>query len=64
MLKAIVQREILEYLMSSKFLIGLGLTIVQQIVQGHHGEIRVAESESGGACFDIRFNGYDEGGEP
>jgi len=33
-------------------------------VQGHHGEIRVAESESGGACFDIRFNGYDEGGEP
>ena len=28
MLKAIVQREILEYLKSSKFLIGLGLTIV------------------------------------
>ena len=28
MLKAIIQREILEYLMSSKFLIGLGLTIV------------------------------------
>ncbi|MHC4727419.1 MAG: ABC transporter permease [Planctomycetota bacterium] len=28
MLKAIVQREILEYLMSSKFLIGLGLTLV------------------------------------
>ena len=27
MLKAIVQREILEYLMSSKFLIGLGLTV-------------------------------------
>ena len=27
MLKAIVQREILEYLMSSKFLIGLGLAI-------------------------------------
>ena len=28
MLKAIIQREILEYLMSSKFLIGLGLTVV------------------------------------
>ncbi len=28
MLKAIIQREILEYLMSSKFLIGLGLTMV------------------------------------
>jgi ABC-type transport system involved in multi-copper enzyme maturation permease subunit len=28
MLKAIIQREILEYLMSSKFLIGLGLAIV------------------------------------
>lgn len=28
MLKAIIQREILEYLMSSKFLIGLGLTLV------------------------------------
>jgi hypothetical protein len=28
MLKAIVQREILEYLMSSKFLIGLCLTVV------------------------------------
>jgi len=28
MLKAIAQREILEYLMSSKFLIGLGLTVV------------------------------------
>lgn len=44
--------------------IGLGLTIVQQIVQGHRGEIRVAESEWGGACFNIRFDGYDEGGEP
>ena len=28
MLKAIIQREILEYLMSSKFLIGLGITVV------------------------------------
>jgi signal transduction histidine kinase len=41
--------------------IGLGLTIVQQIVQVHHGEIRMTESPWGGACFNIRFDGYDEG---
>lgn len=35
--------------------IGLGLTIVQQIVQVHHAEIWVTESEWGGACFNIRF---------
>ena len=35
--------------------IGLGLTIVQQIVQVHHGEIWVTESRWGGACFNIRF---------
>jgi signal transduction histidine kinase len=35
--------------------VGLGLTIVQQIVQVHHGEIRVEEGPWGGACFDIRF---------
>ena len=36
--------------------IGLGLTIVQQIVQVHQGEIWVTESEWGGANFNIRFN--------
>ena len=36
--------------------IGLGLTIVQQIVQVHHGEIWVTESQWGGACFNIRFD--------
>ena len=36
--------------------IGLGLTIVQQIVQAHHAEIDVAESEWGGASFRIRFD--------
>jgi len=36
--------------------IGLGLTIVQQIVQVHHGEIWVTESRWGGACFNIRFD--------
>jgi signal transduction histidine kinase len=35
--------------------IGLGLTVVQQIVQVHHGEIWVTESRWGGACFNIRF---------
>jgi len=36
--------------------IGLGLTIVQQIVQVHHAEIWVSESQWGGACFNIRFD--------
>jgi len=36
--------------------IGLGLTIVQQIVQVHHGEIWATESLWGGACFNIRFD--------
>ncbi|HUX73201.1 MAG TPA: ATP-binding protein [Steroidobacteraceae bacterium] len=35
--------------------IGLGLTIVQQIVQAHGGEIRVTDSAWGGAAFNIRF---------
>lgn len=35
--------------------IGLGLTIVQQIVQVHHAGIEVGESPWGGARFDIRF---------
>lgn len=40
--------------------IGLGLTIVQQIVQAHGGDIRVTPSASGGACFSIRFDTHDE----
>jgi signal transduction histidine kinase len=36
--------------------VGLGLTIVQQIVQAHGGEISVGESELGGACFTLRFD--------
>jgi signal transduction histidine kinase len=40
--------------------IGLGLTIVQQIVQAHHGEIWVTESAWGGACFNIRFGLHNE----
>lgn len=35
--------------------IGLGLTIVQQIVQVHGGEIVVADSPWGGAAFNMRF---------
>ncbi len=35
--------------------IGLGLTIVQQIVHVHGGEIEVNESEWGGAAFVLRF---------
>ncbi len=36
--------------------IGLGLTIVQQIVQVHHADIQVTNSPWGGARFDIRFH--------
>jgi Signal transduction histidine kinase regulating C4-dicarboxylate transport system len=36
--------------------IGLGLTIVQQIVHVHGGEIEVGESEWGGATFELRFD--------
>ena len=35
--------------------IGLGLTIVQQIVQVHGGEININESAWGGAAFNLRF---------
>lgn len=42
--------------------IGLGLTIVQQIVQAHRGEIAVGESRWGGASFNIRFDLHAEGG--
>ena len=35
--------------------IGLGLTIVQQIVQVHGGEINIGESAWGGAAFNLRF---------
>lgn len=42
--------------------IGLGLTIVQQIVQVHGGDITVGESAWGGASFNLRFqvNGQDK----
>lgn len=35
--------------------IGLGLTIVQQIVQVHHATIQIVDSPWGGAQFDIHF---------
>jgi len=41
--------------------IGLGLTIVQQIVHVHGGEIAVGESPWAGASFNLSFavNGQD-----
>ncbi|MFI4866686.1 MAG: sensor histidine kinase, partial [Steroidobacterales bacterium] len=35
--------------------IGLGLTVVQQIVQAHGGDIRVGDSRWAGAAFNMRF---------
>lgn len=34
---------------------GLGLSIVQEIMKIHRGQIEVAESPGGGACFTLRF---------
>lgn len=42
--------------------IGLGLTIVDQIVQGHGGRIGIGASRWGGACFTIQF-GLNKQGE-
>lgn len=39
--------------------IGLGLTIVQQIVQVHGGAIHVSESAWGGASFNLRFDTHE-----
>jgi signal transduction histidine kinase len=36
--------------------IGLGLTIVQQIVQAHGGRIDVSKSMLGGACFTVHLH--------
>jgi signal transduction histidine kinase len=41
---------------------GLGLAIVAQIAEAHHGSIEVSESPSGGACFVLRLPLV--GGEP
>jgi signal transduction histidine kinase len=35
--------------------IGLGLTVVQQIVRAHDGEVEVARGRWGGACFTVRL---------
>jgi two-component system sensor histidine kinase HydH len=43
--------------------IGLGLTIVQQIVHGHGGEIWVSESPWGGACFNVSLPLHHTGEE-
>ncbi len=43
--------------------IGLGLTIVQQIVHAHGGDIQVTETPGGGACFTLTFNLHSEDDE-
>jgi signal transduction histidine kinase len=42
--------------------VGLGLSIVSKIIDGHHGSIRVEKGEQGGASFVIFFP-LEEGGE-
>jgi signal transduction histidine kinase len=45
--------------------VGLGLTIVRQIVEAHGGEISVSRGHLGGACFTIRLrNGRDARATP
>jgi signal transduction histidine kinase len=39
--------------------IGLGLTVVQQIIFAHHGKIFVSDSPYGGACFHIQLPIYN-----
>jgi C4-dicarboxylate-specific signal transduction histidine kinase len=43
--------------------VGLGLSIVSQIVDGHHGSIRVEKGPQGGASFVIFFP-LEKRGEP
>jgi signal transduction histidine kinase len=43
--------------------VGLGLSIVSKIIDGHHGTIRVENAPDGGAVFTILFP-LDEAGEP
>lgn len=35
---------------------GLGLSIVQSIINKHNGKITVTDNENGGTCFKIKFN--------
>jgi signal transduction histidine kinase len=34
---------------------GLGLSLVRQIAQHHHGSVRCLSSHQGGTCFEVRF---------
>jgi len=43
--------------------VGLGLSIVSKIVDGHHGSIHVENAPGGGAVFTIFFP-LEETGEP
>jgi two-component system, NtrC family, sensor histidine kinase HydH len=43
--------------------VGLGLSIVSKIMDGHHGSIRVAEASGGGACFVMFFPAASQNAE-
>lgn len=44
--------------------VGLGLSIVSKIIDGHHGSIRVEKGEQGGASFVIFFPLEESGEQP
>jgi two-component system, NtrC family, sensor histidine kinase HydH len=44
--------------------VGLGLSIVSKIIDGHHGSIRVENAPEGGAVFTIFFPLDESGGQP
>lgn len=42
---------------------GLGMSIVQRIVEAHHGAIRIVDSEEGGAKFRIQLSKHESAAE-
>jgi len=53
--------QIFEPFFSTKGTNGLGLAVSWGIIERHMGNIRIGESESGGAAFSIIFPSYEDG---
>ncbi len=59
-----LQEEIFNpFVTTKKTGVGLGLSIVSKIIDGHHGSIRAENGPHGGACFTLFFP-TEEVGEP